>query len=157
MPPKEPLRSIKGSDIAKAARTWIGTPFVHGGRKRGPQGGTDCVGLVIGVSTSLKLVGSMERISAIPYGWRHTGTAMMRELGNYLDPVDMAVDPLREGDIVCIAFRKMPLHVAIVGATDNYKTIIHAYCDMHRCVEQRLDDYWASHITHAFRYPGAIS
>ena len=43
--------------IAQAALTWIGTPFHHQARgPKGPGGGTDCIGLLVGVAQELGLV-----------------------------------------------------------------------------------------------------
>ena len=41
------------SAIVTEATSWVGTPFQHQGRTKGPHGGVDCVGLIIGVSKNL--------------------------------------------------------------------------------------------------------
>lgn len=39
--------------IVQEAQSWIGTPFQHQGRTKGPHGGVDCVGLIIGVAKNV--------------------------------------------------------------------------------------------------------
>src|SRR5882762_1230801 len=51
---------VTRAQVVECARSYIGTPWHHQARVKGPQGGIDCAGLVICVGEELKLFESVE-------------------------------------------------------------------------------------------------
>jgi len=128
-------------EIVQEAKTWIGTPFKHQGRIKGL--GVDCVGLIIGVAHVFKLT----EFDYTNYSHTPDGFLMQQLLAQHLDV--MAIQAAKAGDIVLMRFEAQPQHVGIL----SHYGIIHAYAQVRRCVEHRLDDHWQSRIVGAYAYP----
>lgn len=128
-------------DIVFEARTWIGTPFKHQGRIKGL--GVDCVGLIIGIAHFFNLTDfDYTNYSHVPDGF------LLRQLlDQHLHAI--LIPEAKAGDIVLMRFEAQPQHVGILS---DYG-IIHAYAQVRRCVEHRLDDLWQSRIVGAYAYP----
>src|SRR5687767_14104668 len=96
--------------IVAAARSWIGTPFAHQGRTRGPNGGVDCVGVVIKVAQELGL----SEFDTRGYTAAPDAVEMQRLLEAHLDYVPAPARlNVRPGDVLW--FRApQPQHLAIV-------------------------------------------
>ena len=129
------------SDIVLEAKTWIGTPFKHQGRIKGI--GVDCVGLIIGVAHYFKLT----EFDYTHYSHTPDGYLMQQLLDQHLESI--AIHAAKPGDIVLMRFDTEPQHVGILS---DYG-IIHAYAQVRRCVEHRLDGVWQSRIVGAYAYP----
>lgn len=132
---------LSKSDIVQEAKTWIGTPFKHQGRVKGL--GVDCVGLIIGVAHAFKLTDFDYR------NYSHTpdGFLMQQLLAEHLKII--SIQEAKHGDIVLMRFEAQPQHLAILS---DYG-MIHAYAQVRRCVEHRMDQLWQSRIVGAYAYP----
>lgn len=148
--------------IVDEAREWIGTPFHHQGRRcsrEDMKGGVDCLGLVIGVSRTLKLEGqdacSGRRILLAEQDVRHYGhrpdtATLFAALERWLQPVTK--DRIQAGDIVLCEIDGRAQHLAIVSDYDaRHAGLIHAYAPYRKVVEHRLNSEWEKRIVYAFR------
>ena len=137
------MRSIMPTktEIVAEAKTWIGTPFKHQGRVKGL--GVDCVGLIIGVAHFFKLTD----FDYVNYSHTPDGFLMRQLLDQHL--YSIPIPEAKAGDIVLMRFEAQPQHVGILS---DYG-IIHAYAQVRRCVEHRLDQHWRSRIVGAYAYP----
>ena len=134
---------LTGMDLVQAARGFLGTRFRHQGRL--PGQGLDCAGVVV---CAARAVGVAVH-DVVGYGRLPDGDALPRHLAT-AGCKEIALDDARPGDIYLMRFESDPQHLALV--TDI--GILHAYADVGRVVEHRLDDVWRARIVAAFRLPG---
>jgi NlpC/P60 family putative phage cell wall peptidase len=140
--------------IVAAARTWIGTPYVHQASLKGA--GCDCLGLVRGVWR--EIMGS-EPEAPPPYSrdWaERAGRETLRDAAKrHLLPID--VGAAREGDVVLFAFdRNSPAkHCAILTAAIDSPgaRMVHAH-DRLPVAEVALVSWWRRRTRFAFSFPG---
>lgn len=127
--------------VVTAARSCLGTPFVHQGRHVGVA--LDCAGVVVHVMRSLGLPYNDE------HGYpRHPYKGMMeRSLDAQPHIVLVSRNAMQSGDVLLMRFRREPQHLAILAE----QTIIHAYSGTGRVVEQTLVPLWRRRITHVYR------
>lgn len=155
---------ITGEKIVETARGWLGTPYIHQARgPKGPEGGTDCVGLLIGVSVELGLI--EEGYDPTGYAWETDGSQLRTELSRWADRVAFTDTPLgvefwhgalKEGDIVVFRVAGMPQHTAFVSSIDygsggKLAGMIHAYNPARKVVEHVVDDRWARRLVEVWR------
>ena len=133
-------------DIVAEARSWVGTPFRHQGRRKGKA--VDCAGVVIETGKELDLLDYKEE----GYATQPDPTRMGALLERYLDPIDRG--DLKPGDILWMRFIE-PMHLAIFSRLqDGRDGVIHAYSNVGRCVEHGLDDKWLRRVHRCYRYRG---
>lgn len=102
------------SEIVRAARSWIGTPFHHQASLRSV--GADCVGFVRGVVVSeLKLLNdvTVDVQQLIGYSRQPDGKLLKSTLDSVLTP--KRFEEVKPGDILLFAITNAPQHVGIVG------------------------------------------
>ena len=104
----------------------------------------DCVGLIIGVAHKFELTD----FDYTNYSHAPDGFLMQQLLAQHLQSI--SIPEAKSGDIVLMRFETQPQHVGILS---DYG-IIHAYAQVRRCVEHRLDAIWQSRIVAAYAYPG---
>ena len=139
--------------IVAAARTFIGTPYLHQGRVRGPQGGIDCVGL--GVCSAWE-VGSKPRSWNIT-GYRRLpdGVSLMHHLGVHMGAASIDVTALQPADLIVLSWGRFPHHVGIIGDyVHGGLSLIHANNVTRRVEEQRLVLQDDAKFVAAFQFPG---
>lgn len=136
------LKTVTRADIVREAKTWIGTPFKHQGRIKGV--GVDCAGVVIGIAHAL----AISDFNYTHYSHVPDGVTLRRLLEEHLIPKFMSA--LQPGDIVLMCFDAQPQHVGILSEDG----IIHAYAQVRRCCEHRLDAVWRSRMVSGYAYPG---
>lgn len=127
------------AEIVAQARKYLNVRWHHQARS---TAGMDCIGLVICVAHDLGL----SDFDITDYGRTPDPRMMLALLRENMD----AVTTPQEGDILLMRFEAEPQHVAIV--TDI--GIIHAYAQMRRVVEHRLDSLWQSRVIAAYAYKG---
>ncbi len=140
---------ISKAEVVATARQWIGTPFREMCWTPGPQGGTDCVGLNIGVGIQLMLLPDN---FAITYKQSPDNGRMVRECEKYLRRIPVL--EMQPGDVVLIQTVREPHHMGILV---DYKWggfgIVHALKARGKVVEHRLDPEWRDSIVAAYSYP----
>ncbi len=145
--------SARGDEIAAAARTWLGTPYVHQASCKGA--GADCLGLVRGLWR--EVVGP-EPETPPPYTWDWSetgGEALLGAALRHLIPCRMG-DP-GPGDILLFRMRdgRVAKHLGIVSRAAPTLRFIHAYSG-HGVVENSLSAPWRRRVAARFRYPERI-
>ncbi len=137
-------------DVVVAARAYIGTPYLHQGRVKGPLGGIDCVGLPVGVAWDLGLKAREWNVT----GYRRLpdGVTLMRQI-RPLMAHEVPQTAMAPGDLLVIAWDRFPHHVGILGDHLGGLSIIHADNRRGEVVEQRLVLAAGMKFVAAFRFP----
>jgi NlpC/P60 family putative phage cell wall peptidase len=136
-----------------AARTWIGTPYVHQASVKGV--GCDCLGLLRGVWREL-FGAEPEAMPNYSPDWAETTGAetLYTALARILRPVPL--QDIAPGDIAL--FRMHPRgpakHCGIVADRKGMHTLIHARQNK-RVSEELFSPLWRRKIAYAFRRPAA--
>lgn len=158
------MKNVTQDQIIEAARQWVGTPYVHQARgPKGPEGGTDCVGLLIAVATELGII--EQGYDPTGYSWITDGTQLRVELSRWAECVafsDTAQDyafwaeVIQPGDIAVFNVMRHPQHTAFVSKIDygnggTFIGMIHAYDPAKKVVEHIFDERWFSRLTSVWR------
>jgi len=145
---------MTGERIAAAARSWIGTPYVHQCSTRGA--GTDCLGLLRGVWREVlgrepALVPAYSRDWSEPQGEERLWDAAARHL------VLKHVDDEATGDVLLFRMRDTGVakHLGIAGRIGAGASFIHAYSG-HGVVESSLSLPWRRRVVARFAFPERI-
>lgn len=125
--------------IVELARDCIGVPFVHQGRS---MSGMDCAGILVHVLRGLDLPFCDDK------GYPRRPFDGMLEKILLAEPSleQIPKSELAKGDVMLCRVKRAPQHLLICAGD----TVIHAYADTGRVVEQRLSR-WQSNVTHVFR------
>ena len=142
---------MTGEHILKAARDWLGTPYLHQGSTRGA--GCDCLGLLRGVWR--EVLGAEPEI-APPYSsdWDEVGTrdVLRAAAARHLSEID--ADTANPGDVLLFRMRRgsVAKHLGLLSATGDAPRFIHAYSG-HGVVESSLSLPWRRRIEGVFAWP----
>ncbi len=135
---------MTGAEIVTAARTFIGTRYVHQGRSRA---GLDCIGLPVCVRAEMGL----PALDVTGYARATTDTEMLDFCRANM--VEVARDQIQPGDIL-VQTNGTVRHMAIVADyLHGGLSIIHAWLPRRRVVECRLDEYFIQTVRGCFRFP----
>ncbi|WP_416915678.1 MAG: NlpC/P60 family protein [Roseicyclus sp.] len=142
------------SAVVRAARGWIGTPYVHQASCRGA--GCDCLGLLRGVWREV-LGAEPETVPAYTADWSEAGgqerlwAAAMRHL--HQKPLAEAV----AGDVLLFRMRDegVAKHLGLQAEIGPAASFIHAYSGR-GVVESALTPPWARRIVARFVFPERI-
>ncbi|MFN3888972.1 MAG: NlpC/P60 family protein [Beijerinckiaceae bacterium] len=140
---------IERARIVQAARSWIGTPYLHQATLQGV--GCDCLGLVRGVWREI-YGDEPEETGAYTPDWAEaTGQERLAEAGfRHLFPV--AVQDFSAGDVLLFRWRPhSPAKHCAIATSRN--AMIHAH-DGARVCETTISAFWKRRIAFAFRFPG---
>ena len=138
------------SVVVEAARSWIGTPYLHQASCKGV--GTDCLGLLRGVWR--EVIGP-EPMPVPPYtrDWSESqrDETLWRVARRLLQPVDL--QDARSGDVLLFRMRAgaVAKHLGIAAEVGARASFIHAYSG-HGVVESPLSPPWARRIVARFRF-----
>lgn len=130
-------------DIVKAARSYMGVPFLHQGRTRA---GLDCIGLVLNVGWEL---GFLPREYDVQGYSRTPDGRLFAECDRMLKRIPAPV----YGCVLAMKFDREPQHIGIVGEHQGHLTIIHALYPG-KATEHRLLPPWPARIVGCFDVPG---
>lgn len=126
-------------DLVTAARGWLGVKFMHQGRSRL---GVDCGGLLVLAAADIgKMIEDVKGYSRMP-----DGVTLKASLDKQF--ISVPKSDMKPGDILLIAFRKEPQHVAI--KTDM--GLIHSHENSGGVVEHNLDQQWRNMIRGVYRF-----
>lgn len=126
------------------ARSYVNTPFHHGGRL--PGVGLDCIGVAVCAAAACGL----QHRDLAAYPLRANGQ-LAKELDAQLaciSHVSGSIPGALPGDILLMAFEPEPHHIAIYASD----TIIHAYTQARKCVEQPFVYYWRGLVRGVYRF-----
>ena len=137
--------------IVQAARTWIGTPYVHQASLRSV--GCDCLGLVRGVWR--EVIGDEPEV-APPYSpdWAEAlgAETLLAAAHRHFIPVNAAA--FCAGDILLFRFREH-LPAKHLGIATSSTHMVHAHSGA-RVTETNIGAHWRRHIVAAFSFPGVL-
>ncbi len=118
-------------DIVVAARSWLGTRWVHQGRTRR---GIDCAGLIVMVGRELEILSYDDKVNY----QRHThGQDFMKPFKKHMD--QKPIPDARPGDVLLFRDHAYPCHSSIVAERRHKPTIIHAYAQERIVTEELLE------------------
>lgn len=140
------------SQIVDEARSWLGTPEHHQAHLKGV--GCDCIGLILGVGLAFQMPEAIAFINDIRYrgyGRPPNPRLMIEACDTYLDRIQ--VNEALPGDIPMGRVEKEPQHFGILSSIDPIY-MIHAYSQVGRVVENRIDENWRAKIVRMYRYRG---
>lgn len=131
------------NEIVGFARECINTPFRHQGRLCGVA--LDCAGVIVHCANRLALAHEdMQGYPRLPF--KNTLQEFLKAQPNL---IEVSVSEMAEGDVILMRIKAAPQHLGIY-AGNGY--MIHAYDDIGRTVEQRIDDAWLKKITAVYRF-----
>ena len=140
--------------IVKAARSWIGTPYVHQASLQGA--GCDCLGLLRGVWRAC-LGAEPVAVPAYTADWSEAGCRedLFHAAHQWLHPKAVADDA--PGDVLLFRMREgaVAKHLGIVGCIGVEASFIHAYTG-HGVIETALTPAWRRKIAARFCFPERI-
>lgn len=150
-------RICSADDIINAARSWLGTRFLHQGRLKKTQtsrGGVDCLGLLIGIAKELQLVDHKGKALAsydnTSYPHTPDTTKLLGHLHHLLIP--KPITKLKKADICLFNINGNPQHLAIITEAHlQTATMIHAYAQARKVIEHELDEHWRQSMVAAFQ------
>jgi cell wall-associated NlpC family hydrolase len=141
------------NDVVSYARECLNTPFRHQGRLCGYGekfgdaycGGLDCAGVIIHCAKRLGIEhADMQGYPRLPYR-----NSLQEFLNAQPNLIEVPVAEMAAGDVILMSIKAAPNHLGIY-AGNGY--MIHAYDDIGRTVEQRIDDAWLKKITAVYRF-----
>lgn len=126
------------------ATDWVGIPYVERGRSRD---GCDCMGLVIMLH--------QERFGvALPDPYCTITAAIRRDIVRQTRALYDEVSSPREGDVLHLRVRGMPLHV---GYVVDECTMLHSERDVGSVAEPWNGTKWRNRVIGIYRYAGRTS
>lgn len=132
---------IEGAAIASAALAYVGTPFVHQGRKL--HAGIDCAGLIICAANDA----GVPITECTAYGRQPEPSRFLGELRAQLDTAEPVLLP---GVALHFAFAGWPMHLGIALDATRF---VHAYCGR-GVIVSTFGSAWARRMRGAWRYRG---
>ncbi len=139
-------------DIVRAARGWLGTPYLHQASVKGQ--GADCLGLLRGVWREV-LGEEPADVPAYTRDWSEPqgDERLWRAAQAHLAP---SVTP-KEGDVLLFRMRHgaVAKHLGLQATVGDTPTFIHAYTG-HGVVESPLSAPWARRIVARFTFPPGV-
>lgn len=143
--------STIGAEAVRAARRWIGTPYLHQASARG--WGSDCLGLLRGVWREL-YGAEPEAVPAYTMDWSEPSgeEALWHAATRHLVSAPERTE--RPGDVLLFRMRRggIAKHLGLMAETGPSPTFIHAYSG-HGVVENPLSAPWARRIVARFQFP----
>ncbi|MFW2543533.1 NlpC/P60 family protein [Primorskyibacter sp. 2E107] len=137
--------------IVEAARSWVGTPYVHQASRKGA--GCDCLGLLRGVWREVigpepVTVPAYTRDWSEPQGEERLWQAALAHL------VRKPLDAAAPGDVLLFRMRdgSVAKHVGIQSRIGDDAAFIHAYSG-HGVIESALSAPWARRVVARFAFP----
>ncbi len=133
----------KADQVIAAARECLGTPFRHQGRL--PGVGLDCAGLGIIAAKAAGIdVKDFAGYPRLPFD------GMLKKMFDEQPHLTrISHSDSAPGDVLLMRISSAPQHVAILSY-DGY--MIHAYQNVGKVVEQRIDADWRNKIIAVYRF-----
>ncbi|GGG64222.1 peptidase [Salipiger pallidus] len=142
---------MTGHLFVKAARGWIGTPYVHQASVRGA--GCDCLGLIRGVWR--EVIGpEPEEVPPYTMDWSEPqgDEALMRASLRHMHRKALSDDA--PGDILLFRMRDgaVAKHLGLQARTGQGASFVHAYTG-HGVIESPLSLPWRRRVAARFAFP----
>lgn len=145
------MTHVSQEAIVAAARSWIGTPYLHQASCKG--GGTDCLGLLRGVWREV-MGREPEAPPAYSMDWSEPARIEALWLAAQRHLVAKSLNDEAAGDVVLFRMRDgaVAKHLGIAGRAGKDASFIHAYSG-HAVVESPLSLPWRRRIVARFVFP----
>lgn len=133
------------AQVVEEARTYLGTPFLHQGRKK--IVGVDCIGLLTGIAQLFGFTYHDKK----SYTKYPTEDLLLPELRKALE--EIPTEEAQPGDVLVFwvsRSTRIPQHLALM--TDI--GMLHTYQSVMKVVEHGLDKRWKRRLCFAFKFPG---
>ncbi|MBI1313693.1 hypothetical protein GC176_20565 [bacterium] len=139
---------VKRAEIIEAARSCLGTKWVHQGRV--PGQGIDCAGVILYTG---KVLGVTD-YEPPPYQRNAKWNEFLKHFQLCFEEIQIA--DVRPGDILVFRQEVFPCHCGIMTDPDEQGNLrfVHSYLIRHKVVEERYSNEWRTLTRAAFRYPG---
>lgn len=141
---------ITRAQVIACAKSFVGTPFAHQGRRKGYE--ADCVGLVMMVGKELGVMDVLDQYT--DYGPEPHGDLVYQCCVKHLVPRPLS--QYKPGMVLSIRCMLQPCHVAIAAELFGQPSMIHAYNVADKVTENSIDMKWRARLFAAFDYPGVI-
>ena len=152
-----PDATFTRSQIVAAARTLLGVPWIHQGRR--PDIGIDCIGLL---ACTGKVLG-VDFEDRVDYSFRPDGVTLLKRMREQF--TEKPIDQILPGDIVIfwISKKSLPQHVGIWTSNDSFQQdevveggvgVLHTFSSWGKVVESAIDRRWRRRISAVFEFPG---
>jgi NlpC/P60 family putative phage cell wall peptidase len=137
------------TEIMRAARGWIGTPYLHQASLKGA--GCDCLGLLRGVWRELEGA-EPQSIPAYSPDWAEATGEETLYTGLTRHAREIPRDEIVPGDVALfrIIARGPAKHCGIVAENNGQPTLIHARQNK-RVSEEPFSAFWKKKLAYAFR------
>lgn len=136
--------------VREVALSWVGTPYRDRARVKGPEGGTDCAHLLIGVFSEAGLIKPFDP-GFYPRDW-HLHVGDERYLRYVLDYADETAPPWEPGDVLMFRGRPWPSS-GHAGIYIGDGMIVHAVSNR-RVEKWPLNSILLTHLWKGFRIRG---
>jgi cell wall-associated NlpC family hydrolase len=133
---------MKPSEVYTTARSLVGTPFQHQGRKK--DVGIDCIGVPIWVANQLGL-GDFDRFD-YPRSPDGTMQPLVEEICSH--------EVLQPGVLLLFKISSTAQHCGITSLYENEPGLIHAWDIAGKVVEHRLTWDWIDKVVGCYGLPG---
>lgn len=132
------------NDIILEARSYLGTPVRHQGRKPGTA--LDCVGVLASICKQFHY----PHKDLVAYDRYPDGSTLMALMSGHFDEVSK--DETRDSDILVFNFDGRPSHVGIKTDIGVLHAWLRRFDGRSRVVEHGLSTAWLSRWSHTFRW-----
>jgi NlpC/P60 family putative phage cell wall peptidase len=137
--------------VVAAARSWLGTPYVHQQSRRGA--GCDCLGLLRGIWREVQGA-EPEQVPAYSRDWSEPQgqERLWQAATRHLVPKDIA--RAMPGDVLLFRMRdgSVAKHLGVQAETGKHPSFVHSYSG-HGVVENALSEPWRRRIVARFEFP----
>ncbi len=142
------------SAAVAAARTWLGTPYVHQASCRGA--GCDCLGLLRGVWRELHGA-EPEPVPAYSQDWSEAAGVERLWAAAARNLAEKPLEQGAPGDVLLFRMRDgaVAKHLGLQAEIGLHPTFIHAYSGR-GVVESELTGPWARRVVARFAFPERI-
>lgn len=136
-------------EIIARARSWVGTPYRPQGRKRGVDGGGDCIAVLEDIGLHFGMIAKpVQSVYSI-------SEASVRDILRGLTQSGcvrhIQVNQRRPGDILFFRYSSIPTHL---GVMTGPLSVVHAHQDVGQYIESALFPSLSSRISSAWIFPG---
>lgn len=139
---------LEREHIVSIARTWVGVPYQHLGRRKDKS--VDCVGLIIGVGQELGL----KLKAPHAYSPSPASNLVLRYADEQLVKIEDNSFALGRVAVMWGMDRGEAQHLGIIGSHNGNWTLIHAFSKAGKVVETHWDAFWKRRIYQIYEFPG---
>ena len=147
------MHTTRAQVIAEAL-TWVDTPWQHHAKVKGPQGGVDCVQLMVGIAQHCGLLDPAWVTPEYSPEWHlHNQQELFLEVLERLGMCPLPVQVRQPGDLLVFQYTRVCNHTGLFVAQDP-EQVIHADYALGRVVHQGLNGKLLHRLRSVYTLPG---